>query len=550
MSASSIPAGRAGGYARYLDGKTVAPERGDYYLSPDGELTQAPGRWLSDPETLQRLGIDGNAPVVGEDFVALMEGRNPHTGAWLRPRGRRRWAVAAASTWRSAPRSPYRLCGHSPILGSASKSKPAHAKAVEQAVGYLRERAPIVRRRYSGQVVEELAKDVIAAEYRHTTARGVAQTLRRPTHSYTVTSLSQPWCARMTGSRRRGRGPCSARPASLARSTAPHSPKNSRIVGYPDQTGNREERQVLRDRRSTPRSCATRSPAAPARSPAPRSAFVHATAAHPSAASCAASRSRTDSAKKLTTRARPTNKRGHDTGHHHGFGPDRGADSFSARPTERPVAAARSRIASRLSLTEHHAVFDARELRTPSRSSRPPVRYRPETALQIARAMVRDRRILTLQGGRMTTLAIRAQEQAIERRAAAPRHSQRGRDAGDASHRATAAREVAERIARTRSPPSSRRRYSSRSPALSGSAVLVGPGRHRQGRRHRRCCQSRATRRTRQRSGIAVSGINRRATRAPTAPPSRANTLTLDALLARAQAGTVHFGPRHDHLPR
>ena len=28
MSASSIPAGRAGGYARYLDGKTVKPERG------------------------------------------------------------------------------------------------------------------------------------------------------------------------------------------------------------------------------------------------------------------------------------------------------------------------------------------------------------------------------------------------------------------------------------------------------------------------------------------------------------------------------------------
>ena len=32
--------------------------------------------------------------------------------------------------------------------------------------------------------------------------------------------------------------------------------------------------------------------------------------------------------------------------------------------------------------------------------------------------MIRDRRILTLEGGRMTTLAVRAQEQAIERRAA------------------------------------------------------------------------------------------------------------------------------------
>ena len=29
MSASSIGAGRGGGYARYLDGKTIAPEQGD-----------------------------------------------------------------------------------------------------------------------------------------------------------------------------------------------------------------------------------------------------------------------------------------------------------------------------------------------------------------------------------------------------------------------------------------------------------------------------------------------------------------------------------------
>ena len=44
MTAASIPAARGGGYARYLEGKTVAPERGDYYLTPDGEMTQAPGR--------------------------------------------------------------------------------------------------------------------------------------------------------------------------------------------------------------------------------------------------------------------------------------------------------------------------------------------------------------------------------------------------------------------------------------------------------------------------------------------------------------------------
>ena len=73
--------------------------------------------------------------------------------------------------------------------------------AVAQAVGYLRERCAWFVRRYSGQVVEELAKDVIAVEYRHTTARGVSA-LRLPTHNYTVTSLSQPLSGRMTGSLR------------------------------------------------------------------------------------------------------------------------------------------------------------------------------------------------------------------------------------------------------------------------------------------------------------------------------------------------------------
>ena len=34
VTASSIGAAKGGGYARYLKGKTVQPERGDYYLTP------------------------------------------------------------------------------------------------------------------------------------------------------------------------------------------------------------------------------------------------------------------------------------------------------------------------------------------------------------------------------------------------------------------------------------------------------------------------------------------------------------------------------------
>jgi TrwC relaxase len=87
MTAASIGASRGGGYARYLESKTVEPERGDYYLTPDGEMAQAPGRWLADAETLERLGVQAGEPVDGADFIALMEGRHPGTGRWLRPEG-------------------------------------------------------------------------------------------------------------------------------------------------------------------------------------------------------------------------------------------------------------------------------------------------------------------------------------------------------------------------------------------------------------------------------------------------------------------------------
>jgi hypothetical protein len=173
MSASSIGAGRGGGYARYLEGKTVAPERGDYYLTPGGELAEAPGRWLSDPETLARLGVDPTAPVDGGDFIGLMDGRHPETGAWLRRAGADGSRGGGIDVTFSAPKSVSVVWA----LGDPwqrEQIEAAHARAVERSVGYLREWVPIVRRRYGAEVVEEPARDLIAAAYRHTTARGVS----------------------------------------------------------------------------------------------------------------------------------------------------------------------------------------------------------------------------------------------------------------------------------------------------------------------------------------------------------------------------------------
>ena len=71
-----------------------------------------------DPETLARLGIEG-VTVEGRDFVALMEGRHPRTGAWLRAQG------AVAST-----PHPIDAVVHREVQGRLA---PIHRAAVEEA---------------------------------------------------------------------------------------------------------------------------------------------------------------------------------------------------------------------------------------------------------------------------------------------------------------------------------------------------------------------------------------------------------------------------------
>src|SRR5664279_6089108 len=93
--------------------------------------------------------------------------------------------------------------------------------------------------------------------------------------------------------------------------------------------------------------------------------------------------------------------------------------------------------------TEREAVFDAGVLRTVA-LEQSAGEMSPDEALAVTREMVRDRRVLTLEGGRMTTLAVRAQEEAIERRSGELAQPA-GRDVGEQA-RTNAAREVAERI--------------------------------------------------------------------------------------------------------
>jgi len=135
------------------------------------KLSDDPGRWLASRDTLARLGIEGEA-MAGEDFIALTEGRHPRTGQWLRREGAGGGRGGGIDVTFSAPKS----VSVEWALGDADRRQmidAAHTAAVREAVGYITETVPTVRRRYGGGVVEEFAVDLVAAEYRHTTARSV-----------------------------------------------------------------------------------------------------------------------------------------------------------------------------------------------------------------------------------------------------------------------------------------------------------------------------------------------------------------------------------------
>ncbi len=527
MTAASIGTAKGGGYARYLEGKTVTPERGDYYLMPDGEMTQAPGRWLANDDTLAALGIQPGEPVQGADFIALMEGRHPGTGRWLRPEGGGGGRGGGIDVTFSAPKSVSTVWA----LGDPWQRKQleaAHARAVEQTILYLREQVPVVRRRYDGQAVEENAKDVIAAEYRHTTARGVAGG-RAPDpqlHSHVVITGAVREDDRVVAISSRPIFRNARELGAFYRSQLAHELAND---GYQIKYGTGKDGRyfelagvpqgLLDDFSGRSREVARAAERFRARyGRAPERGELRGLALE------------NRRAKQPTTRA-DLQQAWADTGHRHGFGHDQALQLLSGPERTGRSGKVEDRIEAQL--TQHRAVFDARELRTVA-LEQTAGEMLPDTALEIARAMGRDRRILTLQDGRMTTLAIRAQEQAIERRATALAQPA-GRDAGDAS-RQSAVREVAERIA----APLSAEQHAALH-AVTGPerlAVLIGPAGTGKG------IVIDAAARAEQHAGrtvlgIAVSGSTAERLGAET-PSLSGRTLTLDSLVARARTGSIH----------
>jgi conjugative relaxase-like TrwC/TraI family protein len=530
MTAESIGAAKGGGYARYLESKTVEPELGAYYLTPEGEPQQPAGRWVASPETLARLGIEGEA-IDGKDFIALMEGRHPRTGRWLRREGAGGGRGGGIDLTFSAPKS----VSVEWALGDAEARRSietAHTAAVREALRYIVETVPTVRRRYEGVVVEECARDLVAAEYRHTTARSVVvgEMPDPQVHSHVVitaavrddgrfvavasrpvfrsardagayyrSALAQQLIERGfridAGTGRRGRYfEIAGRPRALLDAFSARSREVAHAAErFRAKWGRAPERGELRQLKRENRR---------------RKVLVH--------------RGDLDRAWQQTAERFRDTKR------------DRAslAHQTEDRGSERPLE---ERVEERL--TERAATFEPRELRAVV-LEQSVGELAPQDALALSRAMIAERRVLPLEGGMMTTLTVRAREQAIER--AFTKLAQDGdRDVGGVA-RELASEQVAERIGARLSDEQTHALHVVTGPER--TAILIGPA--GTGKGVVIDAAARAEKLSgRETLGIAVSGSTAQRL-GHDSPALAGETLTLDALVARVEHGRLQVDER------
>ena len=527
MTAMSIKADSAAGYARYLESKTVAPERGDYYLGPTSEAAQAPGRWHIDEATMERLGIVSGGTVDGRDFVALMEGRHPGTGDWLRPEGAGGGRGGGIDVSLSAPKS----VSVAWAIGDPwqrEQIEQAHGRAVERAIAYVREQVPVVRRRYGGEVVEETAKDVLAAEYRHTTARGVsgADTPDPQLHSHVVVTGAVREDNRFVAVASRPVFRSAREVGAYYRSALAQELSD---LGYTIEGGVGKDGRYF-EIAGVPRGLCDAFSGRAREVVAAAEKFRARYGRAPERDELRNVKLENRRAKELTTRD-DLDQAWREVAERYEFGPNEAARLLAG---EYDPAAREESLPDRVerSLTATRAVFEPKELRAAVLEQSAGT-LSPKQALDVARGMIAERRVLPLENGLMTTLNVRAREEAIERHAASLAQPA-GRDVGDAA-RATAMREVAERIG---APLSEEQELALL--VLTGperGAALVGPAGTGKGVVIDAAARAEqlAGRTT---IGVAVSGSTRERL-GHDCPALEGQTLTVDSLITRAKRGTV-----------
>ncbi len=408
----------------------------------------------------------------------------------------------------------------------------AHAAAVSEAMAHLTETVPTVRRSRHNQVFEEHAVDLIAAEYRHTTARGVMEgdAPDPQLHSHVVVTsavrddgqivavASRPIfrSAREVGAYYRSAlaYQLQQRGYAIEQGTGKHG-RYFEIAGVP-----RGLLDAFSQRSREVASVAERFRAQWGRAP--------------ERGELRQLKLENRKAKVLVTRAdlqmvwKETAAR---------FDLVDGAPA-RLRWTERgprPERALEDRVEERL--TERAATFQAGEFRAVL-LEQSVGELSPREALVFSRAMIAERRVLPLEGGLMTTLAVRAREQAIERRFTGLAGAG-GRDVG-AQARTVAGDQVAERIGGRLSNEQAHALQVITGPER--GAILVGPAGTGKG------VVIDAAARAEQYSGhqtlgIAVSGSTAQRL-GQDSPALAGQTLTLDALVARVERGQLAIGER------
>jgi len=466
MTAASIPSASARGYADYLDAKTVAPERGDYYLGPDGSPAEAPGRWLGDPAALARVGVEGGE-LQPDDLRALMAGRRPGEGEpiWLRAAGPDGSRAGGIDVTFSAPKG----VSVAWALGDDRAAiEAAHHAAVEAAVDYLRETVELTVR-YDpalGEAVPARAAHLHAAEFMHTTARGVGDGAPDPQlHSHVV----------ITSVEREDESVAAVRSRPVMRSAREvgafyraHLAEELRQRGYAIEPAGEDGRYfaVGGVDRATERAFSARTEEVERAGREFRA--LHGRA--PERGELRALAVQTRGAKVPRDRAE-LDRAWRETGQRAGV--DR-ADLAASRDAEvAPAAVDRDGWAERVerNATAKRAVFGAAELRTVALEQAAGAGLAPREALGAIDGLRQDGRVLDLADGRMTTARVRAAEQEIERRM--------GAMAGDLSRSVDvgAIKAGVEAVeARLGAPLSVEQRAAVQSLTAPGrAAVLVGP---------------------------------------------------------------------------
>ena len=151
LTVAKVKGSSADAYRQYLEGRTAPDDRGDYYLK-DGNVVEAPGRWVIGPLGAAALGLDGpELALTSEAFKAVMDGRHPVTGEPLRRAGADATRVVALDLTYSAPKSVSVVWAFAdPELRVAIEG--ALERSADRAMAAAAALAPMVRQRVDGKV--------------------------------------------------------------------------------------------------------------------------------------------------------------------------------------------------------------------------------------------------------------------------------------------------------------------------------------------------------------------------------------------------------------